>query len=406
VSDGFNWGLTPRKPEPEKPAADEQTDDPFAFLTPTEPVAEPAIEKKPEPQPDWEGEPTQAMPQQQPYQPPVQQAAPVPPQFRPPSQYPQDTPQSSPPVPAWQLPPAQRPQPASQVPTQAEPLPTQRLPWEQPPTQVPSRQNAPVPPVAEPAQEQKHDAAASDIDDVFGDHAFREYDDGPLIGQIPRPVISRQQAKEQAATRPRAQKAAPLPGLTTTHKVLIGVAAVLIGTLALAAIYLAGTTNGAASQPDTDPVVTISTTPTSTATTTPSSSVALVGPVDPGTYEWNELLSSECLEPFENAWEQEYTVVDCDTPHTGQMTARGTFEGDAFPGVDELASQINLLCASTKVINYKKAAVYDDIAITASYPTTEQEWADGLHDYYCFVSRTSGDLITGTIARKPQPLEG
>jgi hypothetical protein len=398
--------LTPRKPEPEpeKPKVEQQNaepaqPDPFAFLTPTQTPTEPVTGSADE----WRGEATQAMPvpshdQQRPQQPQPQQ------QFRPPSQYPQDVPT----VPAWQLPPSQRQAqqqpPAAAVPATApwqQAAPVSAMPPVAPPTVAPPVAPTPVPDAAASAPTEAVDS--HDIDDIFGDHAFREYDDGPLIGQIPRPAIGRAQQAAQPATRKQVRSASS-SSFTTTHKVLVGVAAALIGALALVALYLAGTKVSASGEPEQQPVA--ATTLTQTPTPSESVAVAAVGPVAPGTYAWDELLSSECLEPFTNAWEQEYTVVDCETPHTGQLTTRGTFEGEAFPGVDTLASQINLLCASTKVINYKKAAAYDDIAITASYSTTEAEWNAGLHDYYCFVSRTSGDLITGTIARKPQPIEG
>ena len=79
MSDGFDWGLTPRKPEPEKPLepekpAEPETPDPFAFLNQRpdanqrsgddqKPAAsqEPVDSQKPVEE-EWVGEPTQAMP--------------------------------------------------------------------------------------------------------------------------------------------------------------------------------------------------------------------------------------------------------------------------------------------------------------------------------------------------------
>ena len=38
-----------------------------------------------------------------------------------------------------------------------------------------------------------------------------------------------------------------------------------------------------------------------------------------------------------------------------------------------------------------------------SYAVTEQEWADGEHDYFCFVSRKSGQPLTGSVALPHTP---
>ena len=372
MSDGFDWGLTPRKPEPEKPEkpekpAEPETPDPFAFLN-----QEP--EKNNE---EWVGEPTQAMPLNappaliEPKIPPEPPRAPLPTapayppqqQFRPPSQYPQATPPPAAPAPeptppAWPFAAQQLP------PTQAQHLP---------PAQVPTRVPSTVPDAAASAPTDRHD-----IDDIFGEHAFQEYDDGPLIGQIPLP------SRAERRDRPTAE-------ISRAQKVLMGVAGGLVVVLAIVAIYLVGTRIDLSGD---EPAAVVTPDPTATeeATTTE-------GPLEPGTYQWDDLLGTECLEPFENAWEQQYTVVDCESPHGGQLTAVGAFEQTEFPGAEALATDANLACASTKVINYKKASVYDDIAISASYATTQQEWTDGFTDYYCFVARTSGEPIEGTIAR-------
>jgi len=388
VSDGFDWGLTPRKPEPEKPLepekpAEPETPDPFAFLN-QRPDAnqrsgddqQPAASQKPVEE-EWVGEPTQAMPLNappaliEPKMPPEPPRAPLPTapayppqqQFRPPSQYPQATPPAAAPTPeptppAWPFAAQQLP------PTQAQHLP---------PAQVSTRVPSAIPDAAASATTDRHG-----IDDIFGEHAFQEYDDGPLIGQIPLP------SRAERRDRPTAE-------ISRAQKVLMGVAGGLVVVLAIVAIYLVGTRIDLSGD---EPAAVVTPDPTATeeATTTE-------GPLEPGTYQWDDLLGTECLEPFENAWEQQYTVVDCESPHGGQLTAVGAFEQTEFPGAEALATDANLACASTKVINYKKASVYDDIAISASYATTQQEWTDGFTDYYCFVARTSGEPIEGTIAR-------
>jgi hypothetical protein len=362
---GFNWNLTPRKPDPE-PDTEPQAEEKPAVVPPPLPTA--------------------------PLYPPPQQ-------FRPPSQYPQATPppplirphvQKQPPVPSWDEPTQAMQRPSTADLTQQPVTPPAWFQPQQPTSAIPpvEQPTTAIPPVEQPTQALKTES--SEIDDIFGAHAFQEYDDGPLIGQIP---LARTPKQPQ-------QPKAPAPPISRTQKILLSVAGGLIAALALVAIYVAGTHIDLGGSDEPAAVV------SPTATPAPEETVA-AGPVAPGDYEWNELQGTECLEPFENAWQETYTVVDCAIPHAAQLTAKGTFdEADVFPGPEALATEANLACASTKVINYKKASVYDDVAISASYATTDQEWTDGFHDYYCFVNLTSGDPITGTISRAFGTAEG
>jgi hypothetical protein len=130
------------------------------------------------------------------------------------------------------------------------------------------------------------------------------------------------------------------------------------------------------------------------------------GPVAPGTYDWDELLGSECLDPWLSPWDEEFTVVDCAAPHTAQLVARGVFADDAaaaWPGLAELQSRMNLLCTSTTVIDYAAAGTMSDIQVSASYPATDAEWAAGDHTYYCFVSRAGVEPLTGSVAVATAP---
>lgn len=152
-------------------------------------------------------------------------------------------------------------------------------------------------------------------------------------------------------------------------------------------------------------VVTPSPTPTKTATPTPTptptATPAATGPQAPGTHPWNTLRGGECLQPFASPWAQTFTVVDCAAPHAAQMVYTGVFSADpnaAFPGVDQLASQINLLCSRPGVLNLDAAGQYDDAQVQGSYPVTEKQWKDGQRSYFCFVSRSSGQPIAGSLA--------
>jgi hypothetical protein len=351
VSDGFNWGLRPGggkpEPEPEKPREDEADEDPFAFLTQLEPTQAVPVQPTPTPaptRPEPDLPPTEAMATpEQPYrpepattEPPLQPFVFTPPPvapFRPPSQYPVGPPVVAPP---------------SATPTQ-------------PPT---SSTNT---------------TSTAGIDAIFGASSFREYDDAPLLAQIPRPA---------------ALPSAPREPMGQAQRILLGVAAGLVAVLVLVLVFVIGTKS-----PGLIPQQTAA--PSAAATTEPDAEPTEQAPptaiVEPGDYAWNALFGGECLEPFTDAWQNTYTVVDCSTDHTGQLLVHGAFDDETFPGAVELATAADKACMSAKVIDYPAASEYDDIQISASYATTEQEWADGFTGYYCFASRTNG-VLAGSIA--------
>jgi hypothetical protein len=131
-----------------------------------------------------------------------------------------------------------------------------------------------------------------------------------------------------------------------------------------------------------------------------------VGPVAVGTYKWDALRGGECLAPYDSAWAEKFTVVDCATPHPAQMVFRGTFPGAdvasaPYPGADALQAQINLLCTAPSVINLGAAGAYNDIQIAGSFPADEKQWTSGARSYYCFVTRSSGQALTTSVAVPP-----
>jgi hypothetical protein len=145
-----------------------------------------------------------------------------------------------------------------------------------------------------------------------------------------------------------------------------------------------------------------------------------VGPVEPGDYRWDELLGGECFEPYVDAWQEEYTVVDCAEPHGGQLVFRASLEpapvesaeGDdggassppalsPYPGEEALRSQMSLLCSAPGVIDLGAAGALDDIVVQATYPVTEAEWREGYREYSCFVSRSSGEPLDASLAVPP-----
>ena len=296
---------------------------------------------------------------------------------------------------------------------EAEPL-TMALPWESAGTEL-FTPVAASDAVAEPATEllsgfdtTPADAAAgSSIDSLFGESQFRDYDAEPAA--LPNPLTPAVPAA--TASKP---KRLPVP---RSQKVLLWIVGVLAALLILIALFYLGTRiPQSAAAPVPTPTVTASPTPS------PTPTVAAVGPLAAGTYKWDRLLGGECLAPFDTPWAETFTVVDCATPHAAQMVARGVFSEPAaaatdpsapatpavgqstastYPGVAVLQTQINLLCSAPTVIDFGAAGAYTDIQFVASYPATDKQWADGDRNYYCFVTRSSGDPLTTSVAVPP-----
>jgi hypothetical protein len=167
----------------------------------------------------------------------------------------------------------------------------------------------------------------------------------------------------------------------------------------LAGLFFLGQQLGGSSAPVPTPTTTQAQTPTPTPTPTPTAQA--VGPQPVGVHKWNELGGGECLQPYLSPWAEEFTVVDCAAPHTAQLVYRGVFAGDAataFPGEAALAAQINLLCSAPGVIDLNAAGGYPDLQLQGSYPVTAEQWTSGPRNYYCFLSRSSGEPLTASIA--------
>ncbi|MGX5681639.1 septum formation family protein [Schumannella luteola] len=384
----FQWGLTPGDTVP-APAA------PVPPATPEPPVA-PAPPAAPQP-------PVAPVP---PVSPPILPDPPVIPQPTLPSYLPPAE------TPAPPVPPQEPGIPAPPPPTQAFPVDaTQAFPVDPPTQAFPGQDMEPRPwdpwqaqPVdssldgvtevieAEivglepPVGESNPTPTPSSMDDLFGESSFQEYDSDQLFSGPPP-------APPQGPKPPKGQRAP----ISKTQKILIGVALGLVAILALLALFLVGQRLAS-----TAPAPAVTTSPSPTPSATATAGPLPVGPVAPGEYQWNELLGGECLSPYESAWQDRYTVVDCTTPHPAQMVYRGTFPDDstvAYPGVEELTKRINLLCTAPTVINYQIAGTAADIQVTASFAATAEDWDAGDRTFYCFVSRASGENLTASVAQ-------
>ncbi len=200
---------------------------------------------------------------------------------------------------------------------------------------------------------------------------------------------------------------------TRGKQLLIGASVVLILVLVVAVflltLWIRG--NGIAEQtaPTRSPAAAASTaaaTPSTTPSAPPSSEAAESGttlqfattPALPGEHPWTDLAGGECLSPFTNAWSQTFTVVDCATPHIAQLTARIPVTADAYPGAEALGAQAAEQCQSDAALNASAAAAVGDVQVQGSYAPDQQTWDQGDHFLSCFVTRSSGQPLTGSLA--------
>ena len=228
-------------------------------------------------------------------------------------------------------------------------------------------------------------APTSTIESLFGDGSFVAYDDQP-IARLPGTV-----ALSPASKPPKQAPASGAP-MSRNQKILLGIAGGLVAALALVALFLLGNRIAQSAPAPSNPPASAS---------APADPAAAVGPVAVGEHNWNDLLGGECLAPFESAWQDEYTVVDCTQPHPAQLLHRGVLEDaadSAYPGVDALQARIVPLCTAPQIIDYAATGGATDIQISASFPADEQDWTDGNRAFFCFASRTDGAEFASSIA--------
>ena len=183
------------------------------------------------------------------------------------------------------------------------------------------------------------------------------------------------------------------PGGNRTLKTLIWVAGGLVTLLVLAGLFYFGTqlTRGGDASPSADGTPSV-------AEDTPAPAPTAIQPA--GVHAWNTLFGGECVEPFESVWAEQFTVVDCASPHGAQLVYRGILAGDPaapFPGEAELGTQMAALCRADGVIDTAAASAIPDLQVQGSFPVTEEQWAAGERTYYCFVNRAGGEPITGSL---------
>lgn len=204
-------------------------------------------------------------------------------------------------------------------------------------------------------------------------------------------------ARELAAAARYDEHGTPI--VSRTQKSLVVVAVAVVSLLALVSLFLLGTRLPVAGA---EPTGGASGASPGQGEGTGGSGVDAVptGPVKPGDHAWTALDGGECLDPFTDPWAEDFTVVRCVDEHDAQLVLRAPIpDADAqrWPGVDALQNRLTELCAAAGVIDLTAAGGYSDLQLSAAFPASAAQWRSGERDYFCFVSRSSGEKIEGSV---------
>ncbi|MDP4585818.1 MAG: septum formation family protein, partial [Microbacteriaceae bacterium] len=122
----------------------------------------------------------------------------------------------------------------------------------------------------------------------------------------------------------------------------------------------------------------------------------------PGEYPFGQLFGGECLDPFVDAWAENYTVVDCATPHAAQLVYAGDLAIDgtypSYPGDSRIGKAALAGCSRKGVLDLSAAKKITDLQISAAYPASSVAWDSGDTRYFCFASRASATPLAASIA--------
>jgi len=124
------------------------------------------------------------------------------------------------------------------------------------------------------------------------------------------------------------------------------------------------------------------------------------GPVDAGTWAWNELRGGECFADFDGAFAESFEVVPCATAHRAQLVKAQLLNRDrsgVFPGEEAVAQRAAEVCELSEVIDRTYATEFNDLLVHYSYPVTEDQWDAGQRVVYCFVNSASGESFTKSL---------
>jgi hypothetical protein len=257
-------------------------------------------------------------------------------------------------------------------------------PWQ------PAGATSPDAPVTAPISDHPTESTSA-IDSLFGDHQFQDYEEVGVLKTIQVPPASTTPTESDLV-----ESRAPL---STTQKVLMGVAAGLIAALILVGLFLLGEHLG------TPATATTASKGTNAPSATPTSAGS-GGPAAPGIQQWSALQGGECIQPFSSAWAVTFTVVACTADHDAEMVFKGSLPDSSetkYPTATQFKQEITPLCSDSTAINYAAAASVTDLQVSFSYPPNTTNWLAGDRTYYCFVDRVSGGNLPGDLAVPRSP---
>lgn len=123
-------------------------------------------------------------------------------------------------------------------------------------------------------------------------------------------------------------------------------------------------------------------------------------PRQPGVWAWSEMRGGECIDGFEGAFAENYTVVECAGSHEAQLFSAELLSRDPaapFPGEEQVRVEARERCDLRGSVDYSVAGNYSDLIVEYSYPVTELQWERGERGVYCFVLRRSGAVLEADL---------
>ncbi|MGO2111378.1 MAG: septum formation family protein [Pseudoclavibacter sp.] len=121
------------------------------------------------------------------------------------------------------------------------------------------------------------------------------------------------------------------------------------------------------------------------------------GPGASGTVAAGQLTVGQCYAAYTSAWQDEFALADCTSPHAAELfaivSATEFAAVDEYPGEAALRAESMRACQAPTSLNTSVAREIDDLRIEAMYAMTQSDWDAGVRSYWCFASRESGEPL-------------
>jgi hypothetical protein len=124
------------------------------------------------------------------------------------------------------------------------------------------------------------------------------------------------------------------------------------------------------------------------------------GPQSPGVWAWDALRGGECLARFDNAFAEEFEVVECSTPHSAQLVRAQLVSRDRtedFPGEPAMAIVAQDICDVVDAIDTEYAQNFATLVKDVAYPITAEQWQDGQRVVYCFMRSSTNEVFEASL---------